>query len=411
MLLGLEYIHENKVIHRDIKPENLVCDENGYIRITDFGIAKNYHKVNKTETSGTPGYMAPEVLCSQNHSYPVDYFAIGVICYEFMLGKRPYHGKGRKEVKQDVISHQVKVVKEEIPTGWSYEAADFINSLIQRKAEKRLGSGGIEEVKNHKWFNGFEWKLLYNKKLAAPFVPKKGDNYNKKYCEAEDKIGDSTLERYQRYKNERSYIDLFERYTCNNIPKEEIKKCSKIKEHNRILFKNNTISGIEDIRIKNLKEMKSKTNVNSLNITKNYIKGDTPHSNKNSFKNTFKEGKFTKVKFFNKSKINFLQNNNNINNELSFCEKKTFKKSNLPLINLNTSRALKKSNSTSQMIPSINYNNNQSVKDNFSFSSKLYFLNKINNINPYQKYPINIEQARLRRSTSSLNYVSQYQGL
>ena len=141
MLLGLEYIHENKVIHRDIKPENLVCDENGYIRITDFGIAKNYHKVNKTETSGTPGYMAPEVLCSQNHSYPVDYFAIGVICYEFMLGKRPYHGKGRKEVKQDVISHQVKVVKEEIPTGWSYEAADFINSLIQRKAKKRLFAG------------------------------------------------------------------------------------------------------------------------------------------------------------------------------------------------------------------------------------------------------------------------------
>ena len=157
--------------------------------------------------------------------------------------------------------------------------------------------------------------------------------------------------------------------------------------------------------------MKSKTNVNSLNITKNYIKGDTPHSNKNSFKTTFKEGKFTKVKFFNKSNINFLQNNNNINNELSFYEKKTFKKSNLPLINLNTSRALKKSNSTSQMIPSINYNNNQSVKDNFSFSSKLYFLNKINNINLYQKYPINIEQARLRRSTSSLNYVSQYQGL
>ena len=99
----MEYIHSNKVIHRDIKPENLVCDENGYIRITDFGIAKTYHKNNRNETSGTPGYMAPEVLCSQNHSYPVDFFALGVICYEFMLGKRPYHGKGRKEVKQDII--------------------------------------------------------------------------------------------------------------------------------------------------------------------------------------------------------------------------------------------------------------------------------------------------------------------
>ena len=68
IILGLEYIHTNSIIHRDIKPENLVCDDKGYIRITDFGVAKKHHTNNSDETSGTPGYMAPEVLCARNHS-------------------------------------------------------------------------------------------------------------------------------------------------------------------------------------------------------------------------------------------------------------------------------------------------------------------------------------------------------
>ncbi len=87
ILLGLEYIHENNILHRDIKPENLVLDERGYVRITDFGIAKLHQKENSSETSGTPGYMSPEVMCAQNHSQLVDYFAIGVIGYEFLSGR------------------------------------------------------------------------------------------------------------------------------------------------------------------------------------------------------------------------------------------------------------------------------------------------------------------------------------
>ena len=87
ILLGLEYVHNNNVLHRDIKPENLVLDERGYARITDFGISKLYKKENSVETSGTPGYMSPEVMCSQNHTIACDYFALGVIAYEFMNGK------------------------------------------------------------------------------------------------------------------------------------------------------------------------------------------------------------------------------------------------------------------------------------------------------------------------------------
>lgn len=87
IMVGLDYIHKNKVIHRDIKPENLVLDDKGYLRITDFGIAKENMEDNSSETSGTPGYMSPEVMRKKHHSFPVDFFALGVIGFEFMTGK------------------------------------------------------------------------------------------------------------------------------------------------------------------------------------------------------------------------------------------------------------------------------------------------------------------------------------
>lgn len=85
IISSLEYIHSKKVIHRDIKPENMVLDNKGYVHVTDFGIAKFAQKENSSETSGTPGYMAPEVMCGHNHTYAVDYFALGVFGYELMM--------------------------------------------------------------------------------------------------------------------------------------------------------------------------------------------------------------------------------------------------------------------------------------------------------------------------------------
>ena len=87
MVLCLEYLHSKKVIHRDLKPENLVIDDRGYVRITDLGVSREVKSSNSEDTSGTPGYMAPEVICKMNHSYHVDYFALGVMAYEFMTGR------------------------------------------------------------------------------------------------------------------------------------------------------------------------------------------------------------------------------------------------------------------------------------------------------------------------------------
>ena len=146
MVAGLEYCHEKQIIHRDIKPENLVIDGEGYVRITDFGIARIWRPENAQDTSGTPGYMAPEVMCRQNHTTSVDYFAVGVMAYECMYGRRPYVGKSRKEIRDHILSKQVQIKKGEVQRGWSIEAADFINqasfglgfiSFLDKKAEHR----------------------------------------------------------------------------------------------------------------------------------------------------------------------------------------------------------------------------------------------------------------------------------
>jgi len=179
MILGLDYIHKNGVIHRDIKPENLVFDQYGYVRITDFGIARLWTPENSQDTSGTPGYMAPEVMCRQNHGVAVDYFAVGVIAFECMYGRRPYVGKSRKEIRDHILSRQVQIKKQEIPPGWSINAADFINKLLQRKALNRLGCNGPDEVKAHPWIRDYPWNELLDKSMKSPFLPShKDDNFD-----------------------------------------------------------------------------------------------------------------------------------------------------------------------------------------------------------------------------------------
>ena len=233
IILSLEYIHENNIIHRDIKPENLVSDDKGYIRLTDFGIAKIKKEQNSSETSGTPGYMAPEVLNSQNHSFTVDFYAIGIVGYEFLIGKRPYIGKNRKEIKQLVLSKEV-FIEENKDKSWSNTCIDFINRCLKRKVTNRLGNNfGIKELKNHPWFDKYDWENLYNKTLEAPFIPKKDKNYDKVYCEINDKISNSTSERYKGYMKKNDYSKIFEGYTyfdndltSNTIENETITKVS-----------------------------------------------------------------------------------------------------------------------------------------------------------------------------------------
>ena len=168
---ALEAVHMQGIIHRDVKPENLVFDERGYLRLTDFGIARVWEPENNTENSGTPGYMAPEVMFKHNHGIAADYFAVGVIAYECTIGRRPYLGRSRKEIRDAILERQAQIHKKDLPPGYPKEAADFINKCLMRQPSKRLGINGSEEVKGHPWFASFDWEALRRKELKASFVP------------------------------------------------------------------------------------------------------------------------------------------------------------------------------------------------------------------------------------------------
>ena len=213
VILGLEYCHSNLIIHRDIKPENVILDSYGYAHITDFGIAKMQQPNNSNETSGTPGYMAPEVLFGRNHTTVADYFACGVMCYEFMKGVKPYLGKNRKEIKEKIKEREIKLDKRNLKEGWSLEAADFINQLLQRQANRRLGyKGGINELKKHPWLKNIDWKDLYNGKVTSPFIPVGEENYEYKFCTAVERKGEDTEERYKEIIKSNEYTNIFNDY-------------------------------------------------------------------------------------------------------------------------------------------------------------------------------------------------------
>jgi serum/glucocorticoid-regulated kinase 2 len=210
LIVGVEYLHSKNVIHRDLKPENLVLDFQGYLHITDFGVARVWHEENQHETSGTPGYMAPEVLFRKNHDTTADYFAVGVIAYEMMTGVRPYLGANRREIRDAVVEKQVKIKESDIPFDWNPNVVDFINRLLQRKPSARLGVHGIEEIKNHPWLQDVPWSLISLKEVKAPFVPLSKDNFDTRSINTN---WNDDLDKVNLLSE--SIQNMFEGYTCN----------------------------------------------------------------------------------------------------------------------------------------------------------------------------------------------------
>ncbi|CAD8095845.1 unnamed protein product [Paramecium sonneborni] len=171
---------------------------------------------NSSDTSGTPGYMAPEVMYRQNHTYAVDYYALGVIAYEFMLGRRPYVGRSRQEIRDQIMAKQVQIKKSEIPDNWSIEGADFINRLIQRKPQQRLGFNDSQEIKQHPWFQNFPWQKLQNFELIPPFQPNRTeDNFDQKQILIEDEENNELIQQNLKVLKDPSSLELFQGYEFN----------------------------------------------------------------------------------------------------------------------------------------------------------------------------------------------------
>ncbi|NWX13276.1 MAST4 kinase, partial [Aegotheles bennettii] len=183
-VLALEYLHNYGIVHRDLKPDNLLVTSMGHIKLTDFGLSKvglmslttnlyeghiekDAREFLDKQVCGTPEYIAPEVILRQGYGKPVDWWAMGIILYEFLVGCVPFFGDTPEELFGQVISDEIIwPEKDEAPPP---DAQDLITLLLRQNPLERLGTGGAYEVKQHKFFRNLDWNSLLRQK--AEFIP------------------------------------------------------------------------------------------------------------------------------------------------------------------------------------------------------------------------------------------------
>ncbi|XP_019604954.2 microtubule-associated serine/threonine-protein kinase 2 isoform X4 [Rhinolophus sinicus] len=183
-VLALEYLHNYGIVHRDLKPDNLLITSMGHIKLTDFGLSKiglmslttnlyeghiekDAREFLDKQVCGTPEYIAPEVILRQGYGKPVDWWAMGVILYEFLVGCVPFFGDTPEELFGQVISEEI--VWPEGDDALPPDAQDLTSKLLHQNPLERLGTGSAYEVKQHPFFTGLDWTGLLRQK--AEFIP------------------------------------------------------------------------------------------------------------------------------------------------------------------------------------------------------------------------------------------------
>ena len=219
VILGLEYMHYNQIVHRDIKPENIIMDENGYAKITDFGLSIHLSKLSTKETPGTYSYMAPEIFFHEKANLSLDYYSLGIIVYELMKGIRPYVEFSANDTKNYLRTNQFSMKRHAVPEGWGIESADFINRLLLKNPNVRLGASGTKELKNHCWFRGFNFNDLYKFKIKSPIIVE-----NKKTKVSIKTIDKETYKRYNRIMKSHLYKTAFKSFLYFNLYDKNLSK-------------------------------------------------------------------------------------------------------------------------------------------------------------------------------------------
>ncbi|XP_076976943.1 ribosomal protein S6 kinase alpha-2 isoform X3 [Tamandua tetradactyla] len=173
LALALDHLHGLGIIYRDLKPENILLDEEGHIKITDFGLSKEAVDPDKRAYSfcGTIEYMAPEVVNRRGHTHSADWWSFGVLMFEMLTGSLPFQGKDRKETMALILKAKLGM-----PQFLSPEAQSLLRALFKRNPSNRLGAGldGVEDIKRHPFFLTIDWNKLYRKEIKPPFKPAVG---------------------------------------------------------------------------------------------------------------------------------------------------------------------------------------------------------------------------------------------
>uniref|UniRef100_A0A674JK68 non-specific serine/threonine protein kinase n=1 Tax=Terrapene triunguis TaxID=2587831 RepID=A0A674JK68_9SAUR len=173
LALALDHLHSLGIIYRDLKPENILLDEEGHIKLTDFGLSKESidHEKKAYSFCGTVEYMAPEVVNRRGHTQSADWWSFGVLMFEMLTGTLPFQGKDRKETMTMILKAKLGM-----PQFLSPEAQSLLRMLFKRNPANRLGAGpdGVEEIKRHFFFSTIDWNKLYRREIHPPFKPATG---------------------------------------------------------------------------------------------------------------------------------------------------------------------------------------------------------------------------------------------
>ncbi|KAK2664569.1 hypothetical protein Ddye_003143 [Dipteronia dyeriana] len=200
VVLALEYLHSLRVVHRDLKPDNLLIAHDGHIKLTDFGLSKvglinstddlsgpavsgtsllgddepqlsvsehQRERRKKRSAVGTPDYLAPEILLGTGHGTTADWWSVGVILFELIVGIPPFNAEHPQKIFDNILNR--KIPWPQVPDEMSPEAHDLIDRLLTEDPNQRLGAGGASEVKQHVFFKDINWDTLARQKAA--FVP------------------------------------------------------------------------------------------------------------------------------------------------------------------------------------------------------------------------------------------------
>ncbi|XP_052131427.1 serine/threonine-protein kinase N isoform X1 [Frankliniella occidentalis] len=170
VVLGLQYLHESKIIYRDLKLDNLLLDTEGYVKIADFGLCKEGMGFgDRTGTfCGTPEFLAPEVLTETSYTRAVDWWGLGVLIFEMLVGESPFPGDDEEEVFDSIVNDEVRY-----PRFLSLESIAIMRRLLRKNPERRLGSSerDAEDVKKQAFFRHIAWDDLLLRRVKPPFVP------------------------------------------------------------------------------------------------------------------------------------------------------------------------------------------------------------------------------------------------
>lgn len=167
---GIHHLHSLGIIYRDLKPENILVDQNGYVKLTDLGSSKFIGPYKTMTYVGTLEYLAPEVIQSLGYNRAADYWSLGIVIYELLLGWTPFQGINEVDVGNNIIAGIETV---EMPKILSNSAKDIIQRLLEADPTKRLGylRNGVADVRHHRWFKDLNWRSLQNLSISSPIKP------------------------------------------------------------------------------------------------------------------------------------------------------------------------------------------------------------------------------------------------